>query len=103
MVFSVQQIKYEFLAYIKEFGGAFENWYVGIASDPESALFRAHKVDRQEGLWIFKPALTVRAANTVQRYFSERLHTDGAGVSEDEVAMTTVYLFRKTPVTDPPN
>jgi len=31
MVFSVQQVKYEFLAYIKEFDPTFSNWYVGLA------------------------------------------------------------------------
>ena len=46
MVYSVQQIKYEILAYMKEFGGDFSDYYVGITHDPENALFKDHKVDR---------------------------------------------------------
>ena len=39
MVYSVQQIKYEILAYIKEFGGEFSDYYVGVSNDPKKSLF----------------------------------------------------------------
>ena len=39
MVFSPQQIKFEFLSYIKEFGGRPEEWRVGCAVDAQKAMF----------------------------------------------------------------
>lgn len=102
MVFSVQQIKYEFLGYIKGLGGRFEDWYVGVTDDPEQALFALHGIERSTDPWIYKPALTARASATVLKYFREILKTDGAdpGLVPDEA--TIVFLFRKGAGTMPP-
>ena len=40
MIFSVQQVKYEFLAYIKEFDPTFSNWCVGICRPAEANAVR---------------------------------------------------------------
>jgi hypothetical protein len=101
MVFSVQQIKYEFLAYIKEFGGAFDQWYVGVAIDPEAALFSSRNVDQKTGHWIYKPALTFKATGTVLQYFRQQLKTDGDAVGLGTEAMTYVFAFKKTATTSP--
>ena len=80
MVFSVQQIKYEILAYMKEFGGEFGDYYVGIAADPKKTLLEVHKVDEAADPWLYKQALTFYAARTVQDYFLRRLKADGEPV-----------------------
>ena len=67
MVLGVQQIKHEFLAYIKTLGGRFDQWYIGASADPEQALFAQHGVDRDGDRRIFKPTLSDRAATTIQR------------------------------------
>lgn len=103
MVFSVQQIKYEFLAYIKGLGGRFEDWYVGVTDDPESGLFATHGIERAVDPWIYKPALTARASSTVLRYFRENLKTDGADPGGVPDEATIVFLFRKGPATRPPS
>ncbi len=82
MVYSVQQIKYEILAYIKEFGGDFKDWYVGVAADPKHIMFQKHSVHREEDIWLYKQALTFTACKTIQQYFLEKLKTDGETVSE---------------------
>ena len=69
MVYSVQQIKYEILAYMKEFGGDFSDYYVGITHDPENALFKNHRVDSKKDPWLYKQALTFQAARSAQDYF----------------------------------
>lgn len=101
-VYSVQQIKYEFLLYMKGLGGAFDEWYVGAAADPEQALFDVHGVRSDMEPWIYKPALTNRATITIVRYFVEVLHVDGRVPDVDDVGATIAFLFRKSTATRPP-
>lgn len=101
MVYSVQQIKYEFLYYIKGLGGEFKDWYIGVSDDPEAALFERHAVDRLVDPWIYKPALTGKATFTLLRYFRDVLHTDGDGIEQSAEAATFAFAFRKSPTTFP--
>jgi hypothetical protein len=101
MVFSVQQIKYEILAYIKEFGGSFSDYYVGVADDPQSTLFEGHGVDGEKDPWLYKQALTFQAARTVQDYFVTRLKTDGVPVIDGDENCDCVYVYKKSERTRP--
>jgi hypothetical protein len=101
MVYSVQQIKYEILAYMKEFGGDFADYYVGIAADPQKALFERHGVDKEKDPWLYKQALTFAAARTVQKYFLGRLHADGEPVQEGDADTDCVYVYKKSENTRP--
>ncbi len=100
-VYSVQQIKYEFLLYMKGLGGAFGDWYVGAAADPEVALFERHGVRSDVDPWIYKPALTNRATITIVRYFVEVLHADGQVPDLADDGATIAYLYRKSAMTRP--
>ena len=101
MVYSVQQIKFDLLAYIKEFGGAFDDWYVGIAAAPLEAMCTKHGLDRDEDIWIYKQALTFQACRTVQSYFLDKLRTDGEPVTIGSADTDCVYMFRKSSRTTP--
>jgi hypothetical protein len=101
MVFSVQQIKYELLGYIKEFDQRFENWFVGIAEDPKKTLAETHGLDLDADLWIYKQALSFSAARAVQRYFLERLNTDGIAITEGDENLDCVYAYQKNRHTRP--
>ena len=101
MVYSVQQIKYEVLAYMKECGGDFADYYVGIAADPKKALLDVHKVDEAADPWLYKQALTFHAARTVQDYFLRRLKADGAPVFDGDEDMDCVYVYKKSRRTSP--
>lgn len=94
MVFSVQQVKYEFLAYIKEFDPTFANWYVGIADQPKQVLFDQHGVRDDEDPWLYKQLLTNRAARTVQDYFLDHLRTGGTRANEHSENFDCVYLYK---------
>ncbi|KPG01476.1 hypothetical protein IP86_04295 [Rhodopseudomonas sp. AAP120] len=94
MVFSVQQVKYEFLAYIKEFDPIFANWYVGLADEPKRALMDQHGVRDSEDPWLYKQLLTNRAARTVQDYFVEHLGTAGARDAPQTEEFDCVYLYK---------
>jgi hypothetical protein len=101
MVYSVQQIKYEILAYMKEFGGDFSDYYVGLTGDPEAALFDRHKVHRKKDPWLYKQALTFHAARTAQDYFLSRLKADGEPVLDGNEDTDCVYVYKKSKRTTP--
>ena len=44
MVKTKTQIVAEIATYVRDCGGAFHRWYVGIAADAEDRLFDAHAV-----------------------------------------------------------
>ncbi len=92
MILSVQQIKYELLLYIKEFGGRAADWKVGVADDAPRALFQENAVDEKVDIWCWKPALTPAAARTVYRYMTEQFHVPPAERSGEG---RCVFLFRK--------
>ena len=101
MVYSVQQIKHEILAYIYELGGDFLDYYVGIAENPEQALFETHKVDKTKDPWLYRQALSYTAARAIQDYFSSRLMVDGTMVINSNEDTDWVYVYKKSERTSP--
>lgn len=101
MIYSVQQIKYEILAYIKEFGGDFKDWYVGIASNPKKTMFEKHSVHENDDIWLYKQALTFTACKTIQDYFLQVLKTDGETITSGDEDTDCVYLYKKSERTTP--
>ena len=101
MIASVQQIKYELLAYMKELGGTFGDYVVGIAGDPREVLSKIHHVNLQVDPWIYKQALSFSAARTVRTYFVEKLNVDGAPEGSTSDDTDCVYLYRKSVGTRP--
>lgn len=101
MVYSVQQIKFEILSYMKEFGGDFNDWYVGIAADPKYTMFQKHSVHQENDIWLYKQALTFTACKTVQEYFLDILKTDGEAVADGNEDTDCVYLYKKSERTSP--
>ena len=95
MIASVQQIKYELMAFIKELGGGFGEFVIGIADDPRQAMRREHGVDLEGDPWIYKQALSHAAARTVQDYFVEKLKVNGVRPASDSEDVDCVYLYRK--------
>ncbi|MGA0533856.1 hypothetical protein [Hansschlegelia sp. KR7-227] len=92
MVFSAQQIKFEFLSYIKEFGGKAEEWRVGCSADAPKALFQDNAIDPERDIWLWKPALSPAAAHIVYRYMTEQFRVPPA--SRDGVG-SSIFLFKK--------
>lgn len=101
MILSVQQIKYEILAYIKEFGGNFEDWYIGIAADPKHEMFDNHGVHQEDDIWLYKQALTFTACKTVQKYFLQTQAIDGNLRETGNEDTDCVYLYKKSLNTTP--
>lgn len=95
-IYSVQQIKFDILAYVKEFGSDFRGWYVGITDDPQKALFQTHGLDRDKDIWLYKQAVSFAACRTVQKYYVEQRNMDGRLQCEGTADTDCVYLYRKS-------
>ncbi|MEM6260717.1 MAG: hypothetical protein AAGI37_20915 [Planctomycetota bacterium] len=95
-ILSVQQLKFQVIAHVKAYGGDFTRWYVGVADDPERALFEKHGVDRERGVWVFRQAMSFRAVENAQTFFIRALGMQGepypADHPTDEVDCLYAYL-----------
>lgn len=103
MIYSVQQIKFEILGYIKEFGADFTQWYIGIAARPRAAMKERHGVDEAQDIWFCKQAVSFRACQTIHSYFTGTLKVDGAALHDPAEEGNCIYLFRKSCRTLPPD
>lgn len=91
---SVQQIKFDCISYIKEFGADAGQWVGGSCAMPRETLFRSHGVDPACDLWLWKPALSTGAARTVARFLQGRLGV-GQGKEAEVTEGRFVFLYRK--------
>lgn len=103
MIYSVQQIKFDIQAYIKEFGGDFQEWCIGITSHPRQVMRDVHRVDDTQDIWLCKQAISHRACQTVKAYFTEKLSVEGVPSPENEQEGRCILLFRKSSRTAPPS
>ncbi|OHV18212.1 hypothetical protein BK022_00910 [Methylorubrum extorquens] len=88
--YSVQQIKFEFISYVKEFGADFSAWSVGVTEDAPAALFGEHGIDEARDIWLWKPAASPAAAAMVREWMCARQGSAGlAGEGRQ------VFLFRR--------
>ncbi|MGB0682760.1 MAG: hypothetical protein ACPGOV_08630 [Magnetovibrionaceae bacterium] len=93
MAATAQQIVNEIAGHIRNCGGQYRDWYVGIAANPEDRLFSAHRVRKQGDAWIFRPAANENAARQIERHFINSLGTKGGGGGGTS-ATRFVYAYR---------
>lgn len=81
--------------HIKKEGSSYNNWYVGIAKDPNDRLFNDHNVQKENAWWIFRNALSDTIAREIETFFLEKKGTQGGsgGGSKDTCF---VYAYRIT-------
>jgi len=101
MILSVQQIKFEIYAYIKEFGADFREWYIGISDDPKAAMRNYHGIEETEDIWLYKQAVSYRACQTIHRYFTEQLKVQGEQPTSADEGTNCIYLYKKSARTRP--
>jgi hypothetical protein len=95
MAKSVETVKREINEHIQNRGGAYSDWYVGIASDPRDRLFNDHNVSKENGHWVFRECENADDARDVEYYFVYTLRTDGGPGGGDNTTKY-VYAYRKT-------
>lgn len=95
MTYSVQQIKFECLSYIKEFGARMDEWTIGVADEPEHALFALCGVDPERDIWIWKPSLSANAARAVVDFMTNRYRLHPAPSSSSSGGHC-VFMYRRS-------
>jgi hypothetical protein len=63
------QIVTDIDGYIRRYGRAYSEWYVGIASNPRDRLFVDHCVSETSDRWIFRDAGTDASARAIEQAF----------------------------------
>jgi len=86
----------EIQKYIDDNGGVTHHygWYVGVTADPERRLFHEHKVNKQDGSWIYGPASSSGDARELERHFLDLGCQGGSGVGASDALY--VYAYRIT-------
>ncbi len=93
--YSVKQIKFEFLSYIKEFGGKGDDWIIGRANCLEDVMSGHEWAGlRQEAIWICKPALSGRAAQIVIDHMVTRHQVGTLAAGATMTDGNWIYLYR---------
>ncbi len=91
----MQVIISEIGSYIQNNGGIFQEWYVGIASDPRERLFVGHKVVENGDAWIYREAMNSSEARTIEKFFLDKLVTGGGSGGGDYISKF-VYAYKKS-------
>jgi len=93
-------IKKELKDHITSRGGAYSDWYTGIAEDPKKRLDE-HGVKRDsDDKWAHREAASSDIAREIEIYFTDILVTDGnPGGGSD--ATKFVYIYKKNAHTNP--
>lgn len=100
MAKSEQEIVAAISNYIRECGGSYDQWYVGIAADPTARLFNDHRVSKDGDSWIHIPCASEASARRIEKYFLEKFGTDG-GTGGGGPQTTYVYAYHKARHTTP--
>lgn len=95
MAIANQTAKQEIRSYVENCGGAYSDWYVGIASDPRQRLFVEHNVDEENGQWIYYRCESSYVAREVEEFFVNTLGTSG-GTGGGDSTTRYVYAYKIT-------
>ncbi len=94
---TINKVAAEIDAHIRQCGGNYREWYVGIASNPRNRLFNDHNVDEKNGAWIYRDAGSDTAARRIENYFLTKGCKGGDGGGD--ASTKYVYAYRITSTT----
>ncbi len=85
----------DFKNYIGSYLTSWTNWYVGIASSPETRLFTDHSVDRQSDKWVYSmPCINADSARKVEEYLIKTFNAKGdVGGGDNDTKYVYAYLI----------
>lgn len=99
MLTSENVTKLDIRTHVKKDGSAWNDWYVGITSDPDKALFENHKVNKESSGWIYRLTNSPTIAKRIRKYFLA-VGLDG-GIGDVDNRARVVYAYKKTASTKP--
>ena len=93
MIVSANQVVGEIAAHIRDCGGAYSGWYVGIAAKPRDRLFTDHNVSEKNGSWIIRDAGSDAVARQIEQYFLDRGCKGGPGGGDWDSRFVYAYAI----------
>ena len=72
-------------------GGAYSQWYVGIAADAKQRLFTDHAVRQKGDAWIYRQCTSSDAARAVEKHFLGQGMQGGGGGGDDNTDYAYAY------------
>ena len=84
-------------SHMAECGGKYEDWYVGIASDPKERLFNDHNVSEKGDSWITRQCASSDDARAIEKHFLALGTQGGPGGGDD--SSDCVYAYKTTSTT----
>ena len=94
-----QEIITDIKAHVKDRGGSYSAWYVGITEDAKRRVFDEHGVEEGKDLYIWRTAVSSTVAREIEEYFLD-LGCDG-GTGGGDADAEIVYAYKKSSRTDP--
>ena len=95
---SHEQILSEIISHAEKGYSIPSDWYVGITHSPIQTLFQIHRVDRQNGFWIYRTAGSKEEARKIKDELLERGFVTKPELINDG---TVVFAYKKTNTTIP--
>jgi hypothetical protein len=89
---SPHKARKEIIKFIADSGAGFTNFYIGIASDPDTRLFSHHHVDKNS-LWTYQDAGQEEAARTIAKFIMDTYKTKGNADKGDGTARLCPVLL----------
>ncbi len=96
MLLSKDEIISDIEARIKRTGGAYRDWYVGVANDNREPIFEAHLLEDKNDGFLYREASTPGCAREIRDYFAT--HCGALDDPSGRQGGRIVYAYRKTPV-----
>lgn len=72
MTYGEQKIMCEVAAHMSKYGGNYQDWYAGVAADPNATLFNDHGVKENGDPWISRQCVNNLSARQIERYFIKK-------------------------------
>jgi|SRR5271155_401223 len=84
----------DILNYVQKCGGAYSQWYCGIAAVSADRLFKDHSVDRANDSWIYRPCASSDEARAIEDHFFQLGMKGGPGGGDSTTK--SVYAYKIT-------
>ena len=91
---SASSIISEFKNYMQKCGGAYSDWYVGVAANARDRLFNDHNVDEKNGQWIYEDCGSDSAARQVEKHFLNLGCQGGTGGGDHTTKFAYAYKIK---------
>ena len=84
-------IEQEIDSLIRNTGGNYREWYIGLALNPRKEMFDVHHVSEKSGTWVYKDAGSEMAARNIEAIFIKKGCKSGTAKKDSS---RHVYVYK---------